>query len=161
MSNGIASVNYRVLFALVINMNAATCVAEGIEWRRYQILSTGANVDIPVSIFTEDAGSPDGGTGRRFFTQDHRADLTIQSVPNPTNVSPAEFLQKRRPPQDIQYKRVTPRFFAVSSIRKDRTWYNRCNRANGYMHCVLINYPAAEDRQWDAIVTRISLSLSH
>src|SRR5436190_13597433 len=25
------------------------------------------------------------------------------------------------------------------------------------MHCVLINYPAAEDRQWDAIVTRISL----
>ena len=47
------------------------------------------------------------------------------------------------------------------NIRNDRTWYNRCNRANGYMHCVLINYPAAEDRQWDAIVTRISLSLSH
>ena len=53
--------NYRVLFALVLNMNAATCFAEGIEWRRYQIQSTGANVDIPVSIFTEDAGSPDGG----------------------------------------------------------------------------------------------------
>ena len=104
--------NYRVLFALVLNMNAATCFAEGTEWRRYQIPSTGANVDIPVSIFTEDAGSPEGGTGRRFFTQDHRADLTIQSVPNPGNDSPAEFLQKRRPPQDIQYKRVTP----VSSL---------------------------------------------
>jgi hypothetical protein len=44
------------------------------------------------------AGSPEGGTGRRFFTKDHRADLTIQSVPNHGNASPAEFLQKRRPP---------------------------------------------------------------
>ena len=92
--------------------------------------------------------------------KDHRADLTIQSVPNHGNASPAEFLQKRRPPPGIQYKGVTPRFFAVSSIRNGRTWYNRCNRADGYMHCVLINYPAAEDRQSDAIVTRISLSLA-
>ena len=150
----------RVLIAFVLNMGPGTCLAETAEWRRYVIPSTGANVDIPVSIFTEDAGSPEGGTGRRFFTKDHRADLTIQSVPNPGNDSPAEFLQKRRPPPGIQYKRVTPRFFAVSSIRNGRTWYNRCNRANGYMHCVLINYPAAEDRQWDAIVTRISLSLA-
>ena len=28
-----------------------------------------------------------------------------------------------------------------------------------YMNCVLINYPAEEERQWDAVVTRISLSL--
>jgi hypothetical protein len=56
-----------------------------------------------------------------------------------------------RPPAGIQYKRVTPRFFAVSSIRKDRIWYNRCNRANESMNCVLINYPAAEEHQWDAI----------
>ena len=56
---------------------------------------------------------------------------------------------------------MTSRFFAVSSIRNDRTWYNRCNRANGYMNSVLINYPAAEERQWDVVVTRISLSLAN
>ncbi|MGY2901081.1 hypothetical protein ACVWVY_000102 [Bradyrhizobium sp. URHC0002] len=28
------------------------------------------------------------------------------------------------------------------------------------MNCVLINYPAIEDREWDAVVTRISLSLA-
>ena len=28
------------------------------------------------------------------------------------------------------------------------------------MNCVLINYPGSEDRQWDDVVTRISLSLS-
>jgi hypothetical protein len=122
--------------------------------------SNRAAADIPATIFTEDAGPPAGGTGRRFFTMDHRADLTVQSVPNPENDSPATFLAKRQPPAGIQYKRVTPRFFAVSSIRNGRTWYNRCNRADEYMHCVLINYPAAEDRQWDAVVTRISLSLT-
>ena len=78
--------------------------------------------------------------------------------PNPTG---AVLLSSHQlPPPGIQYKRVTSDFFAVSSIRDGRTWYNRCNRANGYMNCILINYPASEERQWDAVVTRISLSLA-
>jgi hypothetical protein len=47
----------------------------------------------------------------------------------------------------------------VSSIRKDRIWYNRCNRGSGAMNCVMINYPATEKRQWDGVVTRISHTL--
>jgi hypothetical protein len=129
------------------------------EWRRYVIPSTGTSVDMPVSIFTSDAGVPEGGTGRRFFTEDRRADLTVQSVPNPANDSPAAFLAKKQPPAGIIYKRITPDFFVVSSIRKDRIWYNRCNRGNGAMNCVLINYPAAEKRQWDEVVTRVSRTL--
>jgi hypothetical protein len=129
------------------------------EWRRYVIPSTGTSVDMPVSIFTSDAGEPDGGTGRRFFTEDRRADLTVQSVPNPENDSPAAFLARKRPPAGIIYKRITPDFFVVSSIRNDRIWYNRCNRGNGTMNCVLINYPAREKRQWDSVVTRISHTL--
>jgi hypothetical protein len=150
--------NYLLL--VVCSLAPAMAGAEDTRWRQYVIPQTGTWVDIPVTIFAEDEGLPDGGTGRRFFTKDHRADLTVQSVPNPENDSPATFLAKRQPPAGIQYKRVTPRFFAVSSIRNGRTWYNRCNRANEYMNCVLINYPAAEDRQWDAVVTRISLSLT-
>jgi hypothetical protein len=151
----------RLLASLVLSLLPAAVLADTTAWQKYIIPETGAKVDIPVTIFTEDAGPPDGGTGRRFFTKDRRADLTVQSLPNPGNDSPANFLAKRRPPAGIQYKRVTPRFFAVSSIRNGRTWYNRCNRANEYMNCVLINYPAAEDRQWDAVVTRISLSLAN
>ena len=149
------------LNALIVSLVPMTAFADITEWRKYVIPSTGAKVDIPVSIFTEDAGPPEGATGRRFFTSDHRADLTLQSVPNPENDSPAAFLAKQRPPAGIQYQRITPRFFAVSSIREGRTWYNRCNRVNEYMNCVMINYPAAEERQWDAIVTRISLSLGN
>jgi hypothetical protein len=151
---------YRLSAALaVVAFTPALAFACDTEWRRYVIPSTGTSVDMPVSIFTSDAGPPEGGTGRRFFTEDRRADLTVQSVPNPENYSPATFLTKKRPPAGIIYKRITPEFFVVSSIREDRIWYNRCNRGNGTMNCVLINYPAAEKRQWDSVVTRISHTL--
>lgn len=150
----------RLLALILLSVIPAGAFAAGPEWRKYVVPDTGLSVEIPVTIFTEDGGSPEGTTGRVFFTKDGRADLTVKSMPNPENDSPAAFLEKMRPPAGIQYKRVTSRFFAVSSIRNGRTWYNRCNRASGFMNCVLINYPAAEDRQWDGIVTRISLSLA-
>ena len=140
---------------------SAAFAISSIEWRKYVVHSTGASIDLPADIFSEDSGPPEGGIGRRFFTSDRRADLTVQSVPNPNNDSPATFLAKRHPPAGIQYRRVTPRFFAVSSVRNGRTWYNRCNRAKGYMNCVLINSPAAEERAWDDVVTRISHSLTN
>jgi hypothetical protein len=158
----IAHMAARQLLAIIlVNLvPAAISSAAAAEWRKYAIQETGLSVDVPVTVFTEDAGGPEGTAGRRFFTADRRADLTIKSLPNPANDSPASFLEKMQPPAGIQYKRVTSRFFAVSSIKDGRTWYNRCNRAGSYMNCVLLNYPAAEDRQWDAIVTRISLSLA-
>jgi len=149
----------RPLALLTLAFVPTFAFAGDMEWRRYAIPSTGTSVEMPVSIFTHDAGPPEGGTGRRFFTEDRRADLTVQSVPNPENDSPATFLAKRGPPAAIKYKRVTSNFFVVSSTRNDRIWYNRCNRANGHMDCVLINYPAVEKRQWDDVVTRISLTL--
>jgi hypothetical protein len=145
--------------AIVGLFTPALAVAGDTEWRQYVIPSTGTSVDMPVSIFSSDAGPPEGGTGRKFFTDDRRADLTVQSVPNPGNGSPAAFLAKMRPPAGIVYKRITSDFFVVSSIRNDRIWYNRCNRGNGTMNCVLINYPAREKRQWDGVVTRISHTL--
>lgn len=144
-----------ILFVALLPGTAAAA-----EWRKYNLPESGLSVDVPVTVFTEDAGPAEGAAGRVLYTADRRADLTIKSIPNADNDSPASFLAKMQPPARIQYRRVTPRFFAVSSIRNGRTWYNRCNRGGRFMNCVLINYPAAEDRQWDAIVTRISLSLA-
>ena len=151
----------RLFIVSILIFTPALAFAGDTEWRRYAIPSTSTSVDMPVSIFTSDAGPPEGGTGRKFFTEDRRADLTVQSVPNPENGSPAAFLARMRPPAGIIYKRITSDFFVVSSIRKDRIWYNRCNRGNGTMDCVLINYPAAEKRQWDSVVTRISHTLTN
>ena len=148
-----------VALALALAAATSTVSAQPARWTRYTIPQTGTSVDFPSSIFTEEAGRPDG-YGQRFRTADGRADLTIQAAPNLANDSPATFLAKKHPPSRIQYKRVTPRFFAVSSYKGDKVWYDRCNFSNGSVHCVLINYPAREERAWDGIVTRISLSLS-
>lgn len=147
------------LLLLAFIAATGTAAADDIRWKPYSIPETGTSVDFPASIFVEAAGRPDG-YGERFRTADGRADLTIQSAPNTANDSPASFLQKRHPPLHIQYKRITSRFFAVSGYKGDKVWYDRCNFAHRFVHCVLINYPSREEHDWDDIVTRISLSLS-
>ena len=72
----------RVLIAFVLNMGPGICLAETAAWRSYLIPSTGAKVDIPVSIFTEDAGSPEGGTGRRFFTNSLDQAMNGSAIPS-------------------------------------------------------------------------------
>jgi hypothetical protein len=147
--------------AIAMSLVPAAAAAGNADWATYRIPKTGAAVEIPVAIFSEDAGLSEGGLGRHFYTEDRRADLTVQSIPNLANDSPATFLAKKRPPSGIVYKRVTPKFFVVSSFRNGKIWYNRCNRSTDFMICILINYPAAEKRQWDDVVTRISHSLTH
>ena len=143
---------------LALTLSTSFVAAEPVRWTKYSIPETGTAVDLPVSIFTESAGRPDG-FGRRFVTRDGRANLTVQSVPNNDKDTPATFLAKKHPPEDIQYKRIASRFFAVSSYKGANVWYDRCNFSQRFIHCVLINYPAREEHDWDDIVTRISLSL--
>lgn len=145
--------------AAVIALSATLSVARADSWTTYRIPESGTSVDIPESIFIETAGKPDG-LGQQFRNSDGSADLTVQAVANRPGLSPAEFLARKNPPPGIVYKRITPSFFVVSSVKRGKIWYDRCNFARGYVHCVLINYPAAEKRQWDRVVTRISHSLS-
>ena len=84
----------------------------------------------------------------------------MQSVGNDAGDSPRAFLAKKNPPGGIKYQRITSSFFVVSSFRQDKIWYDRCNFVERQVHCVLINYPAAEKRRWDSVVTRISHTLT-
>lgn len=146
--------------AATLAVFAVTCVpARAESWTSYRIPESGTSVEIPTSIFTEPSGKPEG-FGQQFVSSDGRADLTVQAVPNEKGLSPAAFLARKNPPTGIVYKRVAPSFFVVSSIRRDKIWYDRCNFSTRFIHCVLINYPRSEKRAWDAIVTRISHSLS-
>lgn len=146
--------------ALSLTLSPTLAAAQPVDWIRYQVPETGAAVDIPTTIFTEQAGKPDAGYGERFLTSDRRADLTVQSVANDAGFSPAAFLARKNPPPDIVYKKVTAQFFVVSSFAKGKIWYDRCNFAGRFINCVLINYPASEKRQWDSVVTRISNTLA-
>jgi hypothetical protein len=149
-----------ILRAVVLALAGSTAAAfaQPVKWTVYSIPESGTSVDFPSSIF-ERAGDPPDGYGQRFRTPDGRADITIQAAANVAKETPAAFLARRHPPPSMQYKRITSRFFAVSSYKGDTVWYDRCNFSNGFVHCVLINYPAAEEHDWDDVVTRISLSL--
>jgi hypothetical protein len=147
-----------VLLAFILTPLAA--VAQPISWHDYVVPESGAVAQIPTTVFSEDGGKPDTGYGRRFFSADRRANLTVQSIPNSANKTPSVFLAEKNPPSNIFYKRVTSRFFVVSSYRDDKIWYNRCNFSGQFANCVLINYPAIEKRPWDGVVTRISNTLT-
>jgi hypothetical protein len=145
--------------ALVTSVAMAAPSPEQVQWETYTIAKTGTSVDVPISIFTEKSALP-GGSGETFNTVDGRAVLTVQTAPNFEHDTPASFLEKQHPPKHIQYKRVTSRFVAVSGYKQDKVYYSRCNFSGDLVHCVIMSYPAREERDWDDIVTRISLSLS-
>lgn len=84
--------------------------------------------------------------------------------PNSDHESPAVFLRKRLKfrAEQIDYERVTNRFFAVSGVRHPKIYYGRCNfpsGAAGPIHCIYMVYNEREKSLWDSVVTRVSLSL--
>jgi hypothetical protein len=148
-----------LVLAWLLALPAGAFAQTGVS-QKYTVPETGAAVDLPTAIFAKDAGRPETGYGRRFTTADGRATLAFQSMANEANDSPASFLAKKHPPSNIAYSRITTRFFVVSSFRKDSIWYDRCNFAGRFVNCVMVNYPAAEKRQWDGVITRISNTLA-
>jgi hypothetical protein len=83
---------------------------------------------------------------------------------NETHQSPASFVKSNLtvPETQIDYRRITDRFFAVSGATDGRTFYSRCNFSRDSkrrMYCIFLSYRSSEKRFWDEIVTRISLSL--
>jgi hypothetical protein len=132
-------------------------------WDRFVEPELGTSIDYPTGIFSVDEGAAPRGTGRQFKSRDGKAVLAIYSQTN-EGETPARYVEKnfRVPRQTIDYKRVTPRFFAISALHAGEIYYSRCNfsrRSGAAIHCFDLRYPAREKRAWDPIVTRISLSL--
>ncbi len=124
----------------------------------------GTRVDYPAAIFTTEQGSPPRGTGRVLESADGQARLMVYAEENEAHHSPASFVQSNlaTPISQIDYRRITDRFFAVSGENDGRIFYSRCNfpdRRNGHLHCIFLSYKSSEKEAWDDIVTRISLSL--
>jgi hypothetical protein len=137
---------------------------QGLDWQTFEVAEFGTTVDYPAGIFSEPDGKAEKGIGQRFNRADGRAALTIYARENEDGDTPASYLRKnlRAPRTALDYARVTPSFFAISSERQGIVLYSRCNfssEAGGAIHCFDLVYPQAESSAWDAIVTRISRSL--
>ena len=134
------------------------------NWKEFLVPDFGTRVDYPAGIFAVSQGKSEVGTGERLSTADKRASLTIYARTNEAGETPASYLRKnlRMPGSVIQYRRVTPSFFAISAEQEGTIYYSRCNFSplrGATIHCFDLVYPEPEKRAWDAIVTRISLSL--
>jgi hypothetical protein len=131
------------------------------DWEEFLVPDFGTRVQYPAGIFSVSRGKAEVGTGQHLSTPDERASLTIYARANDTGETPTSYLRKNLQMADsiIQYRRITPSFFAISAEREGMIYYSRCNFGGGAIHCFDLAYPQAEKRAWDAIVTRISLSL--
>ena len=153
----------RSFYVALLISGVSTCAAQSqaLEWRRYNLPQTTTSVDVPAALFPVDAGPPEKGLGRMFRADDGSADLSVYALSN-EGQSPSEFLRThfQLPTQAIVYRRVTRDMVTVSGLRGDKIWYARGNFASSELRCVALNYPARDKLRWDAIVTRISRSLS-
>ena len=146
--------------ALVVSLSSSVvALAREPEWRIYSN-PAGTSVAIPAGIFTSPISRLEAGTGDKFSTADGRAMLSIYVLPA-NGQSPETYLRAHMTNRsgDLDYRRVTKHFFAVSKYARDNVLYRRCNFSNGKIHCIDLAYPRREEKAWDRIVTRISLSL--
>jgi len=138
----------------------------GLEEPKWNVLSDafGTRVDYPENIFSIDAGPPPRGTGRALRSADDHAWLAMYVEDNEERHTPASFVRAyfSGARDSLDFNRVTNRFFAISGVNEEQTFYSRCNFPDGIkgpIHCIYLVYPKSEERRWDAIVTRISRSL--
>jgi len=134
------------------------------EWTTFVEPNLGTRLEYPSEVFTTHDGPAYRGIGERYTTSDGRATLTVYSQQNARHDTPRRYLRRYLvgPRRVLDYVRVTRSFFVVSGAVEGMIYYGRCNfsrRPERAVHCVELNYPAREKRDWDDIVTRISLSL--
>jgi hypothetical protein len=152
-----------ILVTLASTAQAQSREQKPVDWRTFEVPDFGTRIQYPAGIFSP-AGKPEKGVGQRFERADGRAILSIYSGPNEAGDNPATYLRRnlRISRSALDYARLTRSFFAISSERDGVILYSRCNfsgGAHGAIHCFDLKYPQEEKRSWDAVVTRISLSL--
>jgi hypothetical protein len=154
---------HSILVALACGALSGVQSRESANWRTFEVPDFGTKIQYPADIFNP-AGQPEMGLGQRFERADGRAVLSIYARSNKAGDTPRTYLRKhlRVNRSVLDYVRIARSFFAISSERDGVILYSRCNfsgGAGGTIHCFDLKYPRVEKRSWDAVVTRISLSL--
>lgn len=167
MGNALRSTVHVTILAAALSATGGTVQARepmsSLDWRVFTIPEYGTTVLYPARVFAA-TGEAEKGVGQRFERNDGRAVLSIYSLDNERGETPAAYLRNnmRVERAGLDYERVTNSFFAISMERDGSIYYSRCNFTRGpggAIHCFDVVYPQDEERAWDAVITRISLSL--
>lgn len=129
-------------------------------WQKITDPENNLSVEYPASIFRNFAGPTDRYAGKRFVAPDEQAEFAYYAFDNRLRETPAKYLKRTLVVQksNLVYKRITGRFFVISSVRNKRIFYSRCNFGST-VKCIYLEYPASKKRAWDRAVARISSSL--
>lgn len=131
------------------------------DWATYGNARFGTLIDYPSDVFSQRDPASANNDGRRFHSDDGRAQLSVYASYNVEADTPQRYVTKY-PDDKVSFRRVTKDFFAVSGRRGDDIFYRRCNfvgRDDGTIHCFEISYPAADKAAFDPIVERMGKSL--
>ncbi len=130
------------------------------QWETVRDVDSGLQVQYPTSVFSVAAGPTEGYSGQRFTNPDGSAQFAYYSFENSRGESPSTYLRRTlvMKPEQLIYRKTTPKFFVISSIRNQKIFYSRCNFSR-LVKCFYMEYPAEQKRFWDSTVTRISHSL--
>ncbi len=153
-----------VLLGGVAPFISAAAARDAAGWEVYADPASGMRVEYPAFILSQHLGAPPAGRGVVLGAADGRAQFAAYALTMKPGDTPAEYLRRnlRIPEAALHYRRVTGRFFAVSGVRDQWIYYGRCNLTGGRpgaAHCIQLMYPKQDKVAWDALVTRVSLSL--
>src|SRR5215204_3849962 len=144
---------------ITVALSATGAVAQPeVKW--VTVSDAGLQVQYPSGVFSVPAGPTERYSGQRFTKPDGSAQFAYYSFENKRGEAPANFLRRTlvMKPEQLIYRRITPSFFVVSSIRNENIFYSRCN-CSRRVKCFYTEYPAEQKRRWDRTVTRMSYSL--
>lgn len=142
---------------------AALSPAEAHRWTLYMNPRFGTRLLYPADMFGRGTES-DNGDGITLRAPDG-ASLAIFGRWHIDEESPAQFVRTLTGTSEyrqVRYRLVRPDFAVLSGERGDRIYYERYAFAGraGAVHGFVLEYPAAHRARWDAIVARLSASLS-
>jgi hypothetical protein len=148
---------------VVATLGTEASAVERSGWSRFHDPEHHMSFEYPAHIFHQEV-TQEGERDAVFSRRDGRARLRLFGFVNSRNQTPRSHLAgiPEYRSERFHYVRTTSRFYVASGVRDGMILYRRCNfapRADRRVGCVQLEYPQAEKRAWDEVVTRISLSL--
>lgn len=148
----------------VLSVPAATSRATGNltpDWRPYRSERHGFAFDYPAGLFVAGTALPDG-VGETLVSTDGTLRLSAFALPDPAArplaAVAADYLREAGNPP-VGYRRLTRNgHLVISGNRGDEVFYLRLARGGDGVHGVELRYLRRDERRFDALVTRVSLS---
>ncbi|OBS53418.1 hypothetical protein A8B73_06405 [Methylosinus sp. 3S-1] len=143
---------------MAVVLLASAALAE--SWRQYRNARFGTTADVPADWTMGEA--PENDDGRVFASPDGRAQITVSGGFR-TDQKAQEFADRLAPGkgETVTYRRRAKDWLAVSGTKGDRIFYRKALLScNGTVwNSVAIDYPAAQKKKLDPLVTRVARSL--